>query len=171
MNALSNQHASRVLSGLMMAAVMTIGCSDSSTNSTGVDESSQLTGTWNSQQFAIRSTADPAISFDLVGAGGTLLFSIQPLGTFTGTAVLPGTLVGMPDLPSISFPLSGVITLVDEEIMTINFVPEIPPVFMNLSTEYEFVGDQIGFTDATSFDFDQDGILEEAMMEAVLVRN
>jgi len=146
------------------------GCSGD--DATGPTETTvaDLAGLWQASAFSQTSDADPSVGADLIAMGGNMNWSVQTTGSFTGTAVLPGALVGTGG--TITLPLSGVIRLVDANTLRIDFVPEIPPLFTFLNAAFTLSGNTLTVIDSrSSFDFDGDGQKEGASVRAVFVRN
>lgn len=129
-------------------------------------------GSWRAARFASISQADTTVEFDLVESGGTLYMAIQAQGSFAGTATIPGLYAGLPLVPSISFPLTGYLSLPDDGIMFLDFVPDIPPLFIHSTSFYTLRNDSLTLRDEGAlFDFDQDGHSEPATMLGTFVRN
>ena len=72
--------ALRTLSAVMLATVM-IGCSDTNAPTDPAD----LAGTWDATSFLFISDADPAVTFELITAGGTFQLVIAADGSYTGS--------------------------------------------------------------------------------------
>jgi hypothetical protein len=130
-----------------------------------------LAGTWEITEFSMTSAGDPAVTFDLIALGGSAHLGLQASGNFTGTAVIPGLLVGVPQGGPITLPLAGVVRLVDGVTLRIDFIPEIPPVFTALEAGFTLEGNSLTVVDeAATYDFDNDGAREPARFRAVLFR-
>ena len=130
-----------------------------------------LAGTWTGDGFTVTSKADPSVKMDLVALGGTVGWSVTPNGTFSGTAVIPGEGFGFPG--TITVPLSGVLRVVSETTLRVDFVPEIPPMFATFIGAFTLVDDVLTLDDddESSFDFDQDGVQEPALLHVSFRRN
>lgn len=131
-----------------------------------------LAGSWQGTQFSVTSQANPALVFDLISSGGSVNVSVQTQGTFTGTASLPGDLIGSPELGVITVPLAGVMRLMNEATLRIDYIPEIPPIFTTMDPEFTLNGNSLTIIDDTAdFDFDGDGVEEPAIFRGTLSRN
>lgn len=158
------------VAGMLILSMMVTGCGD---DGSGPEEGpmADYVGTWEGTQFAIVSAANPAVAFDLIGAGGSMVFSVQSNGNFSGTAAVPGVLMGAPEMGTITIPLSGVMTPLDGGRLRISFIPEIPPVFTTMDPETTLVGNTMTlYYGAAGFDFDQDGVHEDAIFQGEMVR-
>jgi hypothetical protein len=81
----------RVLILLALVVLSTAGCNDST--SPEQITIGDLAGTWTATSFVYTSTVDAADQWDLVASGGSLTMVITAAGAFTGTTVLPSTVV------------------------------------------------------------------------------
>jgi hypothetical protein len=162
----------RVLSPLVVLASLGVlgGCAADSSVAPEDTVFDRLAGSWRGTEFVVSSLADPSISMNLVEMGGGLDLDFTPAGAFSGSAVLPGAVAGLPGL--ITIPLSGVVKLVDEETLRIDFVPEVPPVFSTFTTTFTLDEHRFEIVDpGSSFDFDKDGVNEPARIFGVFLRN
>jgi len=156
---------------LLAAIIPLVACSDGSTEPDQMTVA-DLAGAWFGSQFSISSQANPRVGIDVVAAGGTVTVAIQPSGTFSGTAAMPGFLIGTPQIGVVTVPMSGVFRLLGENTLRMDFIPEIPPLFVAMNTSFTYSGDVLTVTDPnTEFDFDNDGTGEPAVFQASLRRN
>lgn len=172
MKTLTHFFPKAALGGFLVMALAVIGCDGG--DGTGLDEGemAQYAGTWTGTQFALTAAQNPAMAFDLIGAGGSMVFSIQPNGNFSGTATVPGVLMGVPEMGTITIPLSGVMRLQSETKLRIDFIPEIPPIFTTMDPDVTLSGNTLTlFYDEGTFDFDQDGVNEPSVFQGQMVRN
>lgn len=159
------------LAGMLVLTLAIAGCGD---DGAGPEEGpmAEYAGTWEGTQFALVSAANSQIAFDLIGAGGSMVFSVQANGNFSGTATIPGALMGAPEMGTITIPLSGVMNPMDGGKLRISFIPEIPPLFTTMDPEATLVGNTLSLYMADgAFDFDQDGVTETAILQGEMVRN
>lgn len=165
------RHVPVSLVALCLACFGLGGCQDGITEP-GTLSIADLTGSWQGTSFSSTSMADSTEVFDLIGNGGAIYFSIQAQGTFSGIIELPGALVGFPDLPAVTFPLGGLIELIDENILIIDFIPDVPPIFFRLNAVLTYEEDRMHLVDTSAgLDFNQDDVLEPAILRATLERN
>ena len=155
-----------VLFGTLLAA-----CGD---GGTAPDEFTiaDLAGSWDASELSVTAKASSAVSMDLIASGGAVHWATQPSGNFTGTAVLPGALIGMPEAGVVTLPLSGVMRLTTPNKLRIDFIPEIPPIFTTMDPGFTVDGNRLTILDDTAeFDFDGDQVKEPAVFRAQFVRN
>lgn len=155
---------------LLLAVQIQLGCDD------GMDESASLpihdlAGNWEAIEFTVQQIENPDLQVDLILAGGGMRLGIQPNGAFSGIVTFPGSLLGQPEIPLLAIPLSGVIDVVDAESLRLDFVPELPPLFITGYTGFALAGDTLELIDESSkFDFDQDSVEEPATLHGTFVR-
>jgi hypothetical protein len=154
-----------------LGLALLVACSDAGTEPDGF-AIADLAGSWESTAFSVTSQADASLSFDLIGGGGAVNVSIQPSGNFTGTAVIPGVLIGNPEMGVLTVPLAGVMRLMEGDRLRIDFIPEIPPIFTTMDPAFTLSGNSMTIVDDTAdFDFDGDGIEEPSVFTGTLTRN
>ncbi|MCZ6916815.1 MAG: lipocalin family protein [Gemmatimonadetes bacterium] len=144
--------ALRTLTAAMLT-VAVIGCSDATT----VEDVADLVGTWNAASFLFVSDADPNVTFELIAEGGSFTLVIAADGSYTGNFAM-GTEVET---------FSGTITISGSNlVITDDLDPE------DTSTvAFELNGNTLTMTDSDeSFDFDDDGVEEDADSVMVLER-
>ncbi len=140
------------LGALAIAVAAGIGCNES----TGVTVE-DLAGTWTASQYLFTNPANTSETFDFIGAGGSLSFTVDAAGAFTATIVEPG------DAPET---LTGTIA-VEGDILTISESGQGSPT-PYLATRS---GNTLTLTtDDESYDFDGDGTDDLASARIVLVR-
>jgi hypothetical protein len=145
-------------------------CSDAATGP-GAEGIAMFAGTWRCTQFSITHNKQAGTVFDLVGSGGAVQMSIQSSGTFSGTATVPGPLLGHAAMGPVTVPLSGILRMVGEGIVRIDFIPDIPPVFTTMETEYTMIGHTLALKNEESvFDFDGDGVGEPGRFSWIFTR-
>lgn len=151
----------RTLGVLTLAALALTGCDDE--GSTGVEIDS-FAGLWNASQFeytddtgrTVPGTGTP-VSVDAISLGGSVVLDVESSGAFTGNVTIP-TLT-----PETGVPVSGTISLVDQNTLSIDFdettlaivcaTPE-TCLFSSFDAEYSLNGDVLTFVnDDTEFDF------------------
>ena len=131
----------------------------------------ELAGSWDVASFRVTSHSDPERSFDLIEGGAAMHVAIQPTGDFQGASVVPGHLVGIPEIGVVTVPLVGFVQLTGPGRLRIDYIPEIPPVFTTWQPDFEMVADTIDAIDpGVVFDFDDDGIWDPAVYQARLIR-
>lgn len=149
---------------------MIAGCAGDDATGPAEPSVADLAGLWMGMSFSITSTADPALKMDLMGMGGTLSWAIQASGSFSGTAVVPGALLGQEG--AITIPVSGVMRVVESTTLRVDFVPEIPPFFTAFTSQYSVVGDVLTLhDDGAKYDFDGDGVNDPAVLHGTFSRN
>ena len=155
------------LVGLLVT--LAAGCTADSPTDTSELTIADFAGTWVCESFFVVAKDDPATKFDMITMGVSLSWSVTPSGTFTGSAVVPAVDFGVG--PSITVPMSGVLRLVSTETMRIDFVPEFPPMFTTFIGSFTLAGDALTVNDdEATYDFDGDGVVEQATLRATLRR-
>ncbi len=151
-----------VLAAVLGAALVAGACSSS-------DDIviADFAGTWDATSYRVTSKADPAMAMDPILLGGTMTATVAADGAFTGSAVLPDPATMQP----VAIPLAGNFILVDQESLTIDFVPDIPPFFTDETLAFRLSGDTLTLEDDdTGFDWDGDGIDDPSTLFAELRR-
>ena len=146
-------------------------CADNTTGAE-VEGIARFAGTWQCKQFSITHNEHPGVVIDLVGNGGAVQMSIQASGTFSGTATIPGVILGDPEMGPVTVPISGVLRDLGTDRVRFDFIPEIPPVFTTMDTEYAFIGNTLTLEDQESvFDFNGDGTGEPGTFSGHFTRS
>lgn len=156
---------------VLVTASLVMACGDSGTDpeEEGI---ARFAGSWTSSAFSITSQLHPGTSFDLVGAGGAVQMSVQPSGSFSGTATIPGSLLGIPELGTVNAPISGMIRIVDATTLRIDYIPELPPVFTTMEPSFTLSQTTWTMEDPSAvWDFDADGIGDAGTFLGTFVRN
>jgi len=157
-----------LLTGLFLTAAGLSSCDESALTGGG-DPAPDFSGVWEATEFMMVSQEESSSRIDLIAMGGGITVAIQPQGGFSGTVLLPSALTGQP--ASTTLPVSGVIRVANPETLRIDFVPEVPPLFVSMDPSFELIGDVLTVVDPTAdFDFDQDGVEEPAVFQGVLER-
>lgn len=106
-------------------------------------------GSWEASSFTMTSAEDPEQSMDLVGLGASFLADVDAEGTIDGAVGIPAALGGPAELP-----LAATFVIEDQETLTVNFEPEIPPLLTSYTGPFELDGDTLTTTDENAvFDF------------------
>ncbi len=147
----------RTLSTIVLAAVLVVGCSDS-TDPGNVSED-DLAGVWTATQFLFTSTADPNVTLDMISQGGTFSLTINADGTYSEAGVFGGNPREVEN-GSGTYVIQGTNLMLTED--------EDPEPF---TVAFVLSGNTLTLsaTDET-FDFDEDGVEEAATLEIVLTR-
>ncbi len=117
-----------------------------------------IAGTWNATSAVFMLAADgPAVEVNIVDAGGTATLVIQSNGRFTFTTTLPG------EAPDVTTGQLGF----DEDLLVV--------IYDDDPDDFEFFGIQLSGTALSlggpgTYDFDGDGVEENARIELELVR-
>ena len=159
-----------VMAALVSVGLMVAGCEDDDDGGDGGAPVVQadLAGTWTATQFQVTSADNPLLSLDLIALGGSLTVTVDTDGNFTGQAAVldPAT------FQTVTVPLAGRFMLVDQDMLTIDFDPDIPPFFTDDTMDFSLEDGTIHlYDDTTDFDFDGDGNGESAIFEGELVRD
>ncbi len=157
--------------GAIVVGAMLTGCgADDSTGPDGLSIA-DFAGAWEGTQYAVVSSADSDIRFDLIEDGGSVQMTVEPSGSFSGTVGVPGARIGMPEVEMITFPISGLWRLDGEDQMHIEFLPQIPPIFTTMDPFFELDGNTLTIWDETAeFDFDGNGQTAAANFVGIMVR-
>jgi len=144
--------ALRTLTAVMLATAV-IGCSDS----TSVEDVADLVGTWEATSFLWVSDADANVTFELVGAGGSFALVIAADGSFTGNFAM-GTEVET---------FAGTISISGSNLV----ITDDPDIDGPSTLAFTLDGNTLTMTDNDeTFDFDDDGVEEDANSVMVLER-
>jgi hypothetical protein len=165
------RHPKRLAAVLAVALLASLtACATDDTTGPEAPSVADLAGTWAGVSFALESAASPGLGIDLMQMGGSMTLAITTSGSFTGLVVLPGLVVNQPG--TVTIPLAGVIRMLDDTTLRIDFVPEIPPIFTTLNTTFTLERRSLSLVDPGSkFDFDGDGVSEGAIFRGSFLRN
>lgn len=156
---------------LGLGVVLALGCGDNGTEPDGIS-AADFAGSWEVTSFVVTSHDDPNLSSDLIAGGAAIHVAVQPSGSFSGAAVIPGELVSIPEIGVVTVPLAGVVRVVDQETLVVEFVPQIPPVFTTWNAEFTLIGDVLTAVDTDAeFDFGDDSTWDRAIFQTTMVRN
>jgi hypothetical protein len=143
------------------------GCGD---DGTGPDliTLSDFQGSWTAQTYKLTDSAVPAVSMELISMGATFEWNVDDSGNFSGATFIPAVLAGQ----DLNLPFQGTFTLIGQDSVIVNFVPEIPPFLTQTRAEFTLAGNSLTLVDRDElFDLDQDGNDEDVVFEGTLVRN
>lgn len=143
------------------------GCGDD--DGTGPDPITlgDFQGSWTAQTYRLTDAAMPAISLELISMGATFEWEADGSGNFTGSTFIPAVLAGQ----DLNLPFQGTFTLIGQDSVIVNFVPEIPPFLTQTRAEFTLAGNSLTLVDSEEmFDLDQDGADEAVVFEGTLVR-
>jgi hypothetical protein len=125
-------------------------------------------GSWEATTYRLTHAQIPAITLEVISLGVTLEMDANASGNFTGSAFIPAVLVGQ----DLDLDFGGTFSLVGQDSLIINFVPEVPPLLTQTRAAFQLAGNVLTLTDQdTTFDFDGDGAEEPAIFEGTLRRN
>ena len=120
---------------------------------------SDIAGTWTATRaFFSRAADGPAVSVEVVGLGGTATLVVQTNGRFTFTTTLPGEAAEV---------TTGQLGF-DEDLLVVIYDDE-PDDFEFFGIR--FSGNNLSINGQGTYDFDDDGTEEPAIIELDLVRN
>ena len=146
-------------------AVLT-GCGDDGTQP-DVITLADFEGSWTAQMYKLTDATVPAISMEIISLGATFEWDVDDSGHFSGTTFLPAAIAGM----DLDLDFQGTFTLIGQDSLTINFVPEVPPFLTETRAEFTLVGNTLTLIDGDeTFDLDQNGSDEAVIFEGTLVR-
>ncbi len=134
-------------------ALLAIGCSDP----VSIDPGS-LAGTWNAISYAFIDKAEVSETVDLVGRGASLTITFTSDGKYTWD---------FRDVDGATTSVSGTITVEDPLLTFSDVGGGTPEPFLAVREE-----DNLSLaTGNAAFDFDGDGVLEDAQWQIFLIRN
>ena len=113
-------------------------------------------GDWDASTMVVTSVQNPSLSVDVIEAGASFFLNVQPSGGYTSSLTFEG----------LSRTELGRLEVEGERLL---FFVEIPSPRVDTAF-YELDGDRLDLEGRTIFDFDLNGIPEEAELEATLVR-
>lgn len=142
----------RAASVLVLSAFTLTGCDDA----TGV-EIADLAGVWNATQFEYSEIGGAGFSIDAITqAQGTVTLDVQANGSFTGTVRIPGLTVNPADGSTVTIPIGGTISLINDSNLAIDFnsATEALGFFGDFDAAFTLSGDTLTFiNEDTQFDF------------------
>lgn len=125
-----------------------------------------LEGTWVASSYIVTSRADAAVFLDTIALGTQFTMVGDGEGGFTGTMELPEALGG-----PMTVPFGGTVVLEDQQTLTVNFDPEIPPLLTSFTGPFSLEEDTLTLNDEDAvFDFMDGNGLVPATATAVLDR-
>lgn len=154
---------------ILLLSVAAISACDDDDDPIGITFS-DLVGSWSAQSFVYASADNPALAIDVIGTlNGDLDLTVASNQTFTGT-------VNVPNLTPGPLPIGGSLALdtgtgtvsVDFDAQTESY-----DLFEDFTADYQMSSDRNTLTwtyEGTTFDFDQDGDEEDAVVTVVLIR-
>lgn len=155
---------------VLLASCMLFGCGDDDGGSKPkVLTLADLEGNWEATAYKLTNPAIP-LTIDIVQNGGSFDINAGNDGSFTGTGVIPGAMIGEPNDLTINF--AGNMQLVTQDTLAVVFTPEIPPFITNFSGKFTLSGNTMTIVDEnTTFDFDGDQVDDPAIFEGTMVRS
>jgi len=137
-----------------VAAAIGLGCGDGG----GGPSASELAGTWSASKAEFVSVANPATKAEIVAAGGTVQLVLEQTKAFTFTITTQG------DPPWV---LAGTWST-SSDVLTLTYTSGL---FGESQFDMSLSGDVLTLTRGhVGFDFDDNGVKEEAMMNMDLAR-
>jgi hypothetical protein len=125
-------------------------------------------GSWETLTYRITSSANPALTLEIISLGATMEWDADDRGNFDGSAFIPAALAGQ----DLDLDVQGTFSLLSQDSVLIVFIPEYPPFLTQTRAEFSLVGDLLSFDDENSeFDFDADGQMEAAKFQGTFMRN
>jgi hypothetical protein len=152
----------------LLPVALFAGCSDDDGSEPDLITIADFAGSWETLTYRVTNSAIPAISLEIISLGAAMEWEADEAGQFTGSAFIPAALAGQ----DLELDVGGTFSLISQDSVVINFVPEYPPFLTQTRAEFELTGNLLSFTDEDStFDFDGDGIEEAAIFEGTFVRS
>lgn len=151
----------RTLPHLLSAAIALLLVSAACGNDdviTPQDDLGFLVGDWDAVVLEVTNQADPTETADLLEAGATFRINVQPSGQYTATLTFLGT----------SIPEIGTLKLEGNQL---TFFRSIPSTDTSHATLTQLSEDRVRLEGLSSFDFDLDGVPEDADLLTELVRD
>jgi hypothetical protein len=143
----------RTLAFGLAAALTLLSCGDDGTG----PGPETLAGTWTATRFEYVDATDATNRVELIGLGGTLVVQLQGNGTFSYAVTFPGE----PDETS-----SGTWSSTAD-----TFTMQESGSSFGLTFDFVLAGNTLTLTGAdTEYDFDDDGVDDEAELNITLVR-
>ena len=146
----------RSLSVVLLATFALAACDE---DSTGV-EIADLAGLWTATEFSYNDqTGDyPGFGIDAVSAtvGGTVTLDVAEDGTFTGTLRIPGLTVNPATGETVTIPIGGSISLIDDETLSIDFDAQTEQLgfFGDFDADFTLTDNTLTFVNEdTTFDY------------------
>jgi hypothetical protein len=121
-------------------------------------------GSWEATSFVVTAVDDPSLTLDVIALGADLTAETDADGGLEGRAVLPAAFGGQ------ELEFGARFVLEDQETLTVDFDPEIPPLLTDYTGPFTLEGDTMTLNDPnTAFDFGS-GEAVPATADLVLVR-
>jgi hypothetical protein len=117
-----------------------------------------LVGDWEATSLLVTSVAASSVSVDILAQGASFFINVQPSGSYTSSLVFQGT--AFPELGELE--VDG-----DRLILRVQVATTGPRVD---TAQFELSGDRLEIQGPTLFDFNLDGLVEPATLDAVLQR-
>ena len=125
-------------------------------------------GSWETLTYRVTAADNAALTLEIISLGAVLEWDADPSGNFSGSAFIPAALAGQ----DLDLDVQGTFSLISQDSVVINFIPEIPPFLTQTRAEFQLAGDMLSFVDDDSeFDFDGDGSQEAAIFEGTFRRS
>ena len=151
----------------LLPVILFTGCSDDGSEPDLITIA-DFAGSWETVTYRVTNSAIPAISLEIISLGAAMEWDADESGNFTGSAFIPAVLAGQ----DLNLDVGGTFSLISQDSVVINFVPEIPPFLTQTRAEFELTGNLLSFIDENStFDFDGDGTEEAAIFEGTFMRS
>jgi hypothetical protein len=117
----------KLVRAFSMALLATFALTACDEDSTGV-EIADLAGFWTATEFSYNDQTGnyPGFGLDAVSptVGGTVTLDVAESGTFTGSLRIPGLTVNPQTGETVTVPIGGTISLIDDETFSIDFTDE-----------------------------------------------
>jgi hypothetical protein len=121
-------------------------------------ELSELVGDWDATTMVFTSVDQPSVSVDIIDIGATFFLNVQPSGSYTSSLAYQG----------LTATELGRLEIRGDRLL---FFVEVAPTGPRVDTAtFELVGDRLDLDGRTIFDFDLNGIGEDAELDATLRR-
>jgi hypothetical protein len=151
----------------MFPAAVLVGCGDNGSEPELLTVA-DFEGSWETLTYRVTSAANPLLSLEIISMGAALEWTANATGNFDGSAFIPALLAG----ENLNLDVQGTFSLISQDSVLINFIPEYPPFLTQTRAEFQLIGDMLSFDDNNSeFDFDNDGEMEAARFQGTFMRN
>ena len=142
-----------LFTAVLLSALLLSGCSD---DGTGPKEAlAPLVGVWTAESLVLTNQQNPGISVDLIATGATFTLSILSTGQYSASLSAFGQ----------ANTEVGTVTVSGDQITITPTTPPGPAI----SGAFYFQGETLVLDGESEFDFNQDGILEAALVHLELV--